>query len=90
MLRADVPRAGVQLLLVNEGEGADAARTFLARIGVDQPALLDVDLDVGRAYRVAALPTTVFVKADGTIDRIQIGQLNERVLAAELSNLTTQ
>ena len=90
MLRADVPRAGVQLLLVNEGESADVARAFLARIGVDQAALLDVDLEVGRAYRVAALPTTVFVKADGTIDRVQIGQLNERVLAAELSNLVTQ
>ena len=52
--------------------------------------LLDSDLAVGRAYGVAALPTTVFVKADGTIDRKQIGQLDARVLAAELSNLSSQ
>jgi len=32
----------------------------------------------------------VFVKADGTIDRKQIGQLDPRVLAAELSNLGSQ
>jgi len=90
MLRADVPRAGVQLVLVNEGQGADVARAFLQQIGVDQPALLDSNLGVGRAYGVLALPTTVFVRADGTIDRVQVGQLNERVLAAELSNLATQ
>ena len=81
---------GVRLLLVNEGESAATARSFLSVIGVDRTALLDSDLRVGRAYGVAALPTTVFVKADGTIDRKQIGQLDPRVLAAELSNLTTQ
>jgi hypothetical protein len=80
----------VQLVLINEGESADVARNFLTQIHVGQAALLDSNLDVGRAYAVHALPTTVFVKADGTIDRVQIGQLNERVLAAELSNLGTQ
>ncbi|TMC38293.1 MAG: redoxin domain-containing protein [Chloroflexi bacterium] len=83
-------RTGVRLLLVNEGESGDAARSYLAGIGVHRPALLDSDLAVGRAYGVAALPTTVFVKADGTIDRKQIGQLDARVLAAELSNLSSQ
>jgi hypothetical protein len=33
---------------------------------------------------------TVFVRADGTIDRRQIGQLQSGVLAAELSTLTSQ
>ena len=37
-----------------------------------------------------ALPTTVFVRADGTIAARQIGQLDERVLAAQLSNLAGQ
>ena len=35
------------------------------------------------------MPVTVFVKADGTISSRQVGQLDERVLAAQLSNLTT-
>ena len=83
-------RTGVRLLLVNEGESGDASRSYLAGIGVHRPALLDSDLAVGRAYGVAALPTTVFVKADGTIDRKQVGQLDARVLAAELSNLSSQ
>ena len=90
MLRDQVGRAGFTLVMVNEGQDAAVARDFLAGIGVRQPALLDEDLSVGRQYGVIALPTTVFVKADGTIDRKQIGQLNERVLAAELSALASQ
>ena len=90
MLRDQVGRAGYRLLLVNEGQDGRAATDFLAGIGVHEPALLDADLSVGRQYGVIALPTTVFVKSDGTIDRKQIGQLNDRVLAAELSALASQ
>lgn len=82
--------SGVQLVLVNWGESSTVARSFLDRLGVRQASLLDSDLSVGRAYGVAALPTTVFVRADGTIDRRQVGQLDERVLAAELSVLVSQ
>jgi cytochrome oxidase Cu insertion factor (SCO1/SenC/PrrC family) len=80
----------VQLVLINEGDGAQAARDFLAAVGVRQPSLLDADLRVGRAYGVSALPATVFVRADGSIASRQLGQLDERVLAARLSNLVTQ
>jgi cytochrome oxidase Cu insertion factor (SCO1/SenC/PrrC family) len=82
--------AGVQLVLINEGDGGQAARDFLNTVGVRQPALLDSDLGVGHSYGVTALPTTVFVRADGTIAGRQVGQLDARVLAAQLSNLSTQ
>ena len=82
--------SGVQLVLINEGDAGQAARDFLNSVGVKQPSLLDSDLGVGRAYAVTALPTTVFVRADGSIAGRQVGQLDERVLAAQLSNLTTQ
>jgi hypothetical protein len=39
---------------------------------------------------VTAYPVTVFVRADGSIDARQIGQLDERVLLAELSKLGGQ
>ena len=84
------PQSKVQLVLINWGESAEAARSFLSRVGINQGSLLDSDLAVGRAYGVAALPTTVFVRSDGTIDRRQVGELDERVLAAELSNLVSQ
>jgi cytochrome oxidase Cu insertion factor (SCO1/SenC/PrrC family) len=81
---------GVQLVLIDEGDGSQAARDFLSAAGIHQPALLDSDLSVGHAYGVTAFPTTVFVRADGSIVGRQVGQLDERVLAAQLSNLITQ
>jgi cytochrome oxidase Cu insertion factor (SCO1/SenC/PrrC family) len=83
-------KPNVRLVLVNWGESADAARTFLDHLGIRQGSLLDSDLSVGRSYGVAALPTTFFVRSDGIIDRRQIGELDQRVLAAELSNLGSQ
>jgi len=60
---------------------------FLRSVGVAGPSLLDTDLAVGRLYGAIALPTTVFVNADGTIAGRVVGQLDERVLDVELSTL---
>ena len=76
-----------QLVLIDEGDSPDAARGFLAALGVNQPALLDSDLAVGRSYGAIGFPTTVVVAANGTIAMRQIGQLDEGVLAAELATL---
>jgi len=83
-------RSDVVLVLIDEGESAGVARAFLDAAGIHRPSLLDTELAAGRAYGVAALPTTVFVRADGTEDRVQIGQLDESVLATELSVLISQ
>jgi cytochrome oxidase Cu insertion factor (SCO1/SenC/PrrC family) len=81
---------GVRLVLINEGDSAASARAFLTAVGVRELSLLDSNLAVGKAYGVNALPVTVFVKADGTIAARHVGQIDERVLAAELSILTSQ
>jgi len=82
--------SGVQLVLVDEGDSGRAARDFLDSLAVHQAALLDSDLSVGHAYGAIALPTTVFVRADGTIAARHIGQLDAIVLAAQISNLITK
>ena len=81
---------GIRLMLVNEGDSADSARAFLSQLGISRPTLLDSDLGTGRAYGLSALPMTVFVRSNGTIDRRQVGQLDEGVLTAELSLLASQ
>jgi cytochrome oxidase Cu insertion factor (SCO1/SenC/PrrC family) len=81
---------GVRLVLINEGDSRRRAQDFLTSTGITSASLLDSDLKVGHAYGVVPLPTTVFVRADGTIAGRQIGELDEPVLAAWLSNLTTQ
>ncbi len=83
-------QTGVRLVLIDEGDSSQAARSFLVAVGVHQAALLDSDLGAGHEYGVSALPMTVFVRADGTISGRQVGQLSESVLAAQLSNLASQ
>lgn len=90
LLQQGVDRSGARLVLIDEGDGLAAAATFLRDLGIHQGALLDADQSVGRAYGMSALPMTIFVRSDGTVDRRQIGELDEAALAAELSNLGTQ
>ncbi|MEA2657250.1 MAG: hypothetical protein QOI23_2615, partial [Chloroflexota bacterium] len=80
----------VRLVLINEGDSSQSALAFLNAIGIQVRSLLDSNLAVGRAYGVVPLPTTVFVRADGSIAGRQVGELDDRVLAAWLSTLTTQ
>jgi cytochrome oxidase Cu insertion factor (SCO1/SenC/PrrC family) len=80
-------QSAATLVLIDEGDGRDAALTFLRGVGITQDSLLDSDLSVGHQYGAIAFPTTVFVKADGSIAGRQIGQLDERYLTAELTTL---
>jgi hypothetical protein len=82
--------SGIKLVLIDEGDSGQAARDFLSSTGIAQAALLDSDLKVGLAYGVVPLPTTVFVRAEGSIAGRQVGEMDDRVLAAWLSNLATR
>jgi cytochrome oxidase Cu insertion factor (SCO1/SenC/PrrC family) len=84
------PQSGARLVLVDEGDTGSSTRAFLESLGIHRTALLDSDLTVGHSYGIFMLPMTVFVRADGTIDRRQVGQVDQSVLAAELSNLTAK
>lgn len=81
--------SGARLVLVDEGETGESTQAFLDKIGIHRTALLDSDLSVGHSYGIFVLPMTIFVRADGTIDRRQVGQVDAGVLQTELSNLTT-
>jgi cytochrome oxidase Cu insertion factor (SCO1/SenC/PrrC family) len=84
------PRSGARLVLIDEGDTGQSTRAFLDGLGIHRAALLDSDLSVGHSYGIFMLPMTVFVRADGTIDRRQVGQVDQAVLETELSNLTSR
>jgi cytochrome oxidase Cu insertion factor (SCO1/SenC/PrrC family) len=84
------PQSGARLVLVNEGDSGQSTRAFLDGLGIHRATLLDSDLSVGHSYGIFMLPMTVFVRADGTIDRRQVGQVDQAVLETELSNLTSR
>ncbi len=63
------------------GQGTlEQGRELLAELGVGFPAGYTEDSDVLPKYQVLALPTTVFINADGSIHTKWTGALNEEVL----------
>ncbi len=64
---ADRHRDEVVVIGVNVGEPAADARTFAANFGIRYPLLLDADRHVTEAYRVRAMPTSIFIDADGVV-----------------------
>ncbi|MBJ7596785.1 redoxin family protein, partial [Candidatus Nephthysia bennettiae] len=78
---------GLVVLLVDERDSTAAARTFVADLHLHSTVLLDSEGKVGDSYRITGLPTTVFVRSDGTIEGRYIGQTNEQVLGSHIATL---
>lgn len=76
---------GMVLLLVDERDDQGAARAFVKQLGITPAVPLDPDGKVGDLYRVAGLPTTVFVRSDGSIEGRYLGETNEQILNPHLS-----
>ena len=80
---------GVAFLFVDERDDQGTARGFLAGLGVKDLRSIasDPDGSLGERFRVADLPTTVFLRADGTIDAVHPGQLDEPTISGFLADL---
>ena len=64
------------------------ALRFVTEYGLSFPILLDLDNSASRLYRLNALPTTYFIRADGTIDDLVIGgPMSEALLRSKAVDL---
>ena len=70
---------GLEVFAVNAGQDRAAVETFIRRIGVTYPALLDEQSAIARRYGVVGLPTTYFVDARGIVRGKVIGEADEAV-----------
>jgi peroxiredoxin len=68
---------GLVVIGLNLQEGRSVIQPFADEYGMDFPLLIDRDGDVGDKYRLLGLPTTVFIDADGVIQRVFNGPLQE-------------
>ena len=73
------------VLLVDVSDDPAAARRFVSELGVRSTVLDDRDANVASQYGVVGLPTTVFVRADGSIEGRHVGQLDEKTLRAHIA-----
>lgn len=65
-------KRGFDVYLVAWGDSA-RLQDFLTSKGITIPVLLDVSGDAGKAYRVQAIPETVFVDRNGRVHHRKLG-----------------
>ncbi len=77
----------VHILGVDQGEMANVITPFGLEMGITYPLLVDADSQVNRAYGINALPTTLFVDAEGVVREVFTGILNRAILESRIEKL---
>lgn len=77
---------GLVVLGINLNEPEATVRGFVRNHDITFPILLDKD-QVRRRYGVYSYPTTFFIRPDGKIGEIVIGQMSENTLAYQINKL---
>jgi peroxiredoxin len=75
---------GLVVIGVNLQEGKSIARGYVEDYGMQFPVAIDVDGEVGDAYRLLGLPVTYFIDRDGVVRGIFTGPFEERTRDTEV------
>lgn len=70
---SELREQGVAFYAVNVGEDAETVEAFLNEQGLDVPVLMDTDSSVAQAYGADAIPQTVLIGPDGTVQAVHVG-----------------
>jgi len=66
----------IQIIGINLEESSSLAKAFVESNGLTWTCLLDETGEVGRYYAVSAIPTSIFINAEGIIARRNVGTMN--------------
>lgn len=81
LARTAAARSDVAFLFVNQGESPKTIRAYLAGENLAlSPVLLDPATQLSRHYNAPGMPTTLFLRADGTLASIHMGEISKEVL----------
>lgn len=72
------------VLAVDGGETAEDVQSFVDAQGYTMKFLLDPDFVVAELYQVRGFPTSLFIDANGAIQKVHIGELTEPMIIAYL------
>ncbi|MDT8381214.1 MAG: TlpA disulfide reductase family protein [Brevefilum sp.] len=76
------------VLAINAGEESPAVENFVNSHNLDAiNFLMDPSNSVSDLYRVPGLPTSLFIDAEGLLQGVHIGELNEAYLAEYLAGI---
>ncbi len=88
LVQAALRERKVRIVLVNEGESAQRVTDFLHHEKLAPPeVLLDPGSRLLSDYRSPGLPTTLFIAADGKVQRLVIGELSAATLQQGIAEL---
>lgn len=73
---------------INVGETVDDAQPYAQRNNIRYPLLLDPETTVTEAYGVRAMPTSLFVDADGVVQIVHYGVLTPPQMEETIQSLT--
>lgn len=79
--------ADVVVIGMNVAENQVTVKSFLNQYGIRFPVLLDEKDEIRKSYGVLQYPTTFFLKPDGTIDQIKVGQMDEAFIERAVSGM---
>ena len=74
-------------VLTFSDEAPGVAREYLKKEGIDLPVYEDADHKVFRLYSVHAIPVSVFLRADGTVEHVSVGEMDWPEISEALSGL---
>lgn len=79
---------GVDMVFANQGEAADAITGYLDAEGLSLPAVVTDPAHALMAhYGVRGLPTTLFIRADGSLQSAHSGEISRAQLLSEIERL---
>ncbi len=78
---------GLRVVLINDQQSAQTARNFLRGLGVNLPSLLDSAGRVAQEYGLPGLPVAVFIRPNGEISSLVLGQLQPGQLRTAVSRV---
>jgi len=81
-------RKDVSFLFVNQGEGRETIKSYLAsgRLALDH-VLLDQTMSLPRHYGTPGIPVTLFIRADGTLMTAHMGEISREALTETIIRL---
>ena len=78
----------VRIVLVDQGETAEQVQAYLRGARLRPPLLaIDPHGELAARYRTPGLPTTLFFAADGTLQRMYVGEMSAATLIEAIGTL---
>jgi thiol-disulfide isomerase/thioredoxin len=80
----------VTFLGIAQSDRRSAAEALASQVGLTYTLADDPEGDLFRSLDLIAMPTTLFISADGELEDVFAGQLNERILVERIDRLRGQ